>query len=247
MKKIINTSQTPYDAISQKYTDLVMTDPAKRFVQYPSAIQLLGDVSKKTILDVGCGSGTFDRELARRGAIITGYDISSEQIANAEKLELANPLGINYAISNPQEFKASKKFDAAISVLVLHYALDIENLAQFFLSTFQVLKDDGKFVCILTNPGFKRLGEVLYNRRFTKLPNDKMLVEFFDQNQALSLSAEYSSFSFADYEKAATDGGFKKFGWINLKVSEIGLRTMGQDYWKGFEEDCPYMGFIAYK
>ncbi|MFA7209608.1 MAG: class I SAM-dependent methyltransferase [Parcubacteria group bacterium] len=241
------TLKTPYDTLSQSYTQLVKTDPAKQFVQYPSALQLLGDVSQKTILDIGCGSGIFDRELAHRGAIVTGYDISAEQIATAQKAEQANPLGIDYAVSTPQEFRTDQKFDLAVSVLVLHYALDSKNLAQFFLSTHRVLKNDGKFVCILTNPGFKRLGKVLYNRRFTKLPSGKMLVEFFDANQKISLAAEYSDFSMSDYEQAATDGEFKKFSWINLEVAEIGLRQMGRDYWKGFKEDCPYVGFVAYK
>ncbi|MDZ4385264.1 MAG: class I SAM-dependent methyltransferase, partial [Candidatus Moranbacteria bacterium] len=225
------TTHTQYDTLSQEYTRLVLTDPAKQFVQYPSALDLLGDVFQKTILDVGCGSGIFDRELAHRGAIITGYDISSEQIAMAQEAEQARTLGITYLVSTPQEFQPDKKFNLAVSVLVLHYALDIKNLTQFFLSTHQALKDDGKFVCILDNPGFKRLGEVLYNRRFTKLPSGKMLVEFFDANQAVSLSAEYSDFSMSDYEQAATNGGFKKFSWINLEVAEIGLRQMGQDYW----------------
>ena len=244
MKTIINTQ---YNALSQGYTALVKADPVKQFVQYPSALDLLGDVFHKTLLDVGCGSGIFDRELARKGAIITGYDISSEQIAAAKKAEQSIPLHINYQVSTPQGFRSDKKFALAVSVLVLHYALDSRNLAQFFLSTYQALEDDGKFVCILTNPEFRRLGEVLYNRRFTKLADGKMKVEFFDANQKVSLSADYSDFSKNDYEQAATDAGFKKFGWINLKVTEIGLLQMGQDYWKGFAEDCPYVGFVAYK
>lgn len=241
------TTHTQYDALSQNYTNLVQTDPAKQFIQYPSALQLIGNVSQKTILDIGCGSGIFDRELTHRGAIVTGYDISSEQIAIAQKEEQARPLGITYSVSTPQEFQTDQKFDLAVSVLVLHYALDSKNLAQFFLSTHQALKRGGKFVCILTNPLFKRLGEILYNRRFTKLPSGMMLVEFFNARQEVSLSAEYSNFSVDDYDWAATSGGFKKIKWQDLQVTPAGLCEMGRDYWKGFEGDCPYVGFVAYK
>ena len=240
-------TKAPYDTISQNYTDLVKNDPAKQFVQYPSALNLLGDVSQKTILDVGCGSGIFDRELARRGAIVTGYDVSSKQIAHAKKSEETESLGIQYLVSDPSEFQTTEKFDKAVSVLVLHYARDKKHLAQFFFSTCQALKDNGKFVCILVNPNFKRLGQSVYNRRFIKLHSGKMQVDFLDKNQQISCSAEYSDFSTADYEQAAINGGFRSVKWIHLKVEKAGLQKMGQSYWQGFEEDCLYIGFIAYK
>ncbi|MDO8240619.1 MAG: methyltransferase domain-containing protein [Candidatus Moranbacteria bacterium] len=236
-----------YDSISQSYTDLVKTDPVKQFVQYPSALRLLGDISQKTVLDVGCGSGLFDQELAHRGAMVTGYDVSAEQIANAQKVEKNDSLGIQYVVADPSEFEATEKFDKAVSVLVLHYARDKEHLAQFFASTCQALRDDGKFVCILVNPNFKRLGQILYNRRFTRLASGKMQVDFLDKDQQISCSAEYSDFSTTDYEQTAIDGGFQGVEWIRLKVEEAGLQKLGQDYWQGFEEDCLYVGFIAHK
>ena len=50
-----------YDTkLSGKYTDLVRTDPAKMFVQYPEALRLLGNIRRNNVLDIGCGSGAFD-------------------------------------------------------------------------------------------------------------------------------------------------------------------------------------------
>lgn len=245
MKK--TTIATTYDNISQNYTDLVKTDPVKKFIQYPSALRLLGDISQKSILDVGCGSGIFDRDMASRGAIVTGYDVSPEQIANAKKATQDNSPNINYFVSDPRELKADEKFDKAVSVLVLHYALDRDHLKQFFSSTYKALKDKGEFICILANPQFKRLEKILYNRRFVKLPNAKMRVDFFDKNQTISCSAEYSDFSVDDYEKSAISGGFKRIEWKNLKVERGGLIEMGREYWSGIEEDCPYIGFVSYK
>ncbi|MBP9751627.1 MAG: class I SAM-dependent methyltransferase [Candidatus Moranbacteria bacterium] len=236
-----------YEAISDRYTELVKTDPGKMFVQFPSALQLLGDVSGKTILDVGCGSGMFDQELSRRGAKVTAYDISSEQIAHAKEAQEKELSHVEYLVSSPQEFKSGKLFDEAVSVLVLHYAPDTEYLRDFFSSTEKVIKEGGRFVCILTNPEFKRLGEVVCNRCFKRLENGKMSADFFDKNKEVSFSAEFSDFSTGDYEKAATDAGFSRFEWIPLQVSEDGLQKLGADYWKGFEEDCLYVGFIAYK
>lgn len=236
-----------YDSISKNYTVLVKTDPQKNYVQYPSALKLLGDISGLRVLDVGCGSGLFDRELARIGALVTAYDVSTEQITNAKKTEQAEPMGIQYSVADPSEFQTTKKFDKAVSVLVLHYAENQEHLEKFFSSTCEALKDDGKFVCILANPKLKRLNVNLYNRCFRRLGNGRMAVDFLDKNQEVSCSAEYSDFSASDYEQAALNGSFRKFEWISLSPTEEGLKEMGDKYWADFKEDCPYVGFIAYK
>jgi cyclopropane fatty-acyl-phospholipid synthase-like methyltransferase len=247
-KENTNVSKTEqYDSISKEYAELVEADPSKKFVQYPSALRLLGDVSQKSVLDIGSGNGIFARELARRGATVTGYDISAEQVANAQKAEQAEPLQIEYSVSNPLEFSSDKKFDKAVSVLVLLYAADKKYLEAFFSSTNRSLKDDGEFVSVIFNPRFKRFGEILYNRRFTKIENGKIKVEFFNQNQVTNFSAEFSDFTAEDYEQAAKDGGFAKSEWKNLKIEELGMQELGQDFWKDYEEDCPYIGFVVYK
>ena len=246
MLKNENTMKAIYDKISSNYTELVKIDPIKK-LHYQSALKLLGNVSGLQILDVGCGSGAFDRKLAHAGAIVLGYDISAEQIDNALKNEEAEGLGIKYTVADPAEFKTNQKFEKAVSVLVLHYAINAEHLEKFFSSTFKILKKDGLFVCILSNPNFKRLGIKLYNRCFKKIGKGKMKVDFLDSEQNISCSAEYSDFSIADYEKAALAGGFHRFKWVSLRPTRESLMEMGEKYWESFEGDCPYIGFIAYK
>lgn len=236
-----------YDSISGEYASLVEIDPSKKFVQYPSALRLLGDVSQKAILDVGCGNGIFARELARRGAAVTGYDISTGQIAIAQKAEQAEPLQIAYSVSSPLEFSTDRRFDEAVSVLVLLYAPDKKYLEAFFSATNRLLRGGGRFVSVTFNPRFKRFGEVLYNRRFTKTETGKAKVEFFNQDQAAGFSAEFTDFAAEDYEQAAKAGGFASSEWENLKIEKPGLQELGQDFWRDYEEDCPYIGFVAYK
>jgi SAM-dependent methyltransferase len=243
----ISPKREQYDTISREYADLVTADPAKRFVQYPSALRLLGDVSGKTVLDVGSGSGIFDRELSRRGAVVTGYDVSSEQVALARQAEQPETSDIRYVVSSPQEFRTEQPFDKAVSVLVLHYAPDVKYLEAFFSSTEQALRDGGTFVSILVNPEFRRFGEILYNRRFIKLGNGRMKADFFGGDGAIRFSVEFSDFSTDDYERAAADGGFARSEWIPLKVEDEGRKELGEEFWRDFEEDSPFVGFIAYK
>lgn len=242
-----NANLIQYNTTTSKdYTNLVKLDPQKQFVQYPEALHFLGDVNHQVVLDVGCGSGAFAQELARRGALVTGYDSSPEQINIANKIQDGESGNIKYLISTPGEFISEKKFDIAVSVLVLHYANDINELRQFFSSTNKALKEGSKFVCILVNPNFKRQGEILYNRRFDRLGNKKMKADFLDGKKNVLLTVNFSDFSTEDYERAAHDGGFKKIEWKKLSINKEGLQKLGREYWRGFEDDCPFVGFIAY-
>jgi len=46
----------------------------------PAQVALCGDVHGLRLLDVGCGSGYFAREMARRGARVTAIDVSPRMI-----------------------------------------------------------------------------------------------------------------------------------------------------------------------
>lgn len=246
---------TQYNKISEDYTKLAKTDPVKRYAQYPEAIKILGKVKNKRVLDIGCGSGLLTAQLAKKGAKVIGYDVSKGQIELAKKEENKNFRRIQYFVSEPKQIENILKksfgqslplFDKASSTLVLHYAKDRSHLTEFFSSTFRLLKQGGTFSAIFVNPDFKRMNKVVYNRLFVR-ENGKMRVDFLDLKGDVKLSAYFSNFSRKDYEFAAKKAGFRYFKWIKLKVSEEGIKNMGKEFWKGYEKDCPYTGFITIK
>jgi SAM-dependent methyltransferase len=55
------------------------------------------------ILDLGTGTGVLARAFARRGAIVTGIDISAEQIGAADALAKAEGLGIEFSVCAAEE------------------------------------------------------------------------------------------------------------------------------------------------
>jgi 2-polyprenyl-3-methyl-5-hydroxy-6-metoxy-1,4-benzoquinol methylase len=59
-------------------------------------LDLIGPVAGQRVLDIACGHGRMTRELARRGAAVTGIDISAALLERARGAERAEPLGISY-------------------------------------------------------------------------------------------------------------------------------------------------------
>jgi len=237
-----------YNKISSNYSKVAESDPSKLFAQYYTVLHLLKPVVGKFILDIGCGQGIFSRLLAQNGARVVGYDISKTQIIEAKRQEKNNPLGIRYLVSTPRLFKHDEKFDAAVSIMVLPYALDKKDLSIFFKSTFEMLKNNGRFISVVFNPNFKRFNQIFYNRRWTKNKRGRIQVEFYIHNNRLITKAEYGySFTKADYEYCAKESGFKKWEWNSLKIDKKGIKETGLEFWKDFTKDCPYVVFIVEK
>lgn len=89
------------------------------------------------ILDLGCGDGVLTGELARRGAIVTGVDISEELLAAAR----ARRLDVRHMDGEALEFDA--EFDAVFSNAALHW---MTGAAAVVSGVRRALKPGGRFV-----------------------------------------------------------------------------------------------------
>jgi cyclopropane fatty-acyl-phospholipid synthase-like methyltransferase len=67
-----------------------------------------------SILDMGCGTGRHSIELAKRGYNVTGVDISSGMLAEADKTAKEAKVKVEWVHANATQFKSTKRFDGAI-------------------------------------------------------------------------------------------------------------------------------------
>lgn len=95
------------------------------FARYEIAMRESGDVAGKSILDIGCGSGVYSIELARRGARrVLGLDFSEPMLAiarrSAESAGLASAIDFRRGEFLAHDFGA-ETFDVSIAMGVFDY------------------------------------------------------------------------------------------------------------------------------
>ncbi|TLZ20880.1 MAG: class I SAM-dependent methyltransferase, partial [Gammaproteobacteria bacterium] len=83
-----------------------------------------------SVLDVGCGVGRWSRELACRGARVTGIDLSPTMIAQAKRRAAAQGVAgrCRFLVQDLALLDAGQKFDLVLGVTVLQHILDPQTL-----------------------------------------------------------------------------------------------------------------------
>jgi len=96
------------------------------------------------VLDLGCGTGNYSIELAKRGCVVSGVDSSAGMLAQAK--QKAKTLGVNIqwlqGDFNALPF-AAESFDLVLSVTALEFASDPRGV---LLEALRVLKPGGSLV-----------------------------------------------------------------------------------------------------
>lgn len=173
--------KTP-DLFAEKYTNpfFTLVSPANAFLyaRRKKVIKIIGNLSSKNILDVGCGSGIFMVDFAKKGATVVGVDYSQKM------LDLAKTQ-LNTQKINPSKYKLVKAeatklpfqkqaFDLILATGLADYLSKDQNEV-FIKEAARVLKKDGKLICgfpVKESPvAFLRTGIGLWFREnFLKLP-----------------------------------------------------------------------------
>jgi SAM-dependent methyltransferase len=86
------------------------------------AFDLLGDLGGRRALDYGCGHGMAAVVIARRGARVTGFDLSPGYVAEARRRALANEVEADFVFANAEELPfADESFDVVWGSAILHH------------------------------------------------------------------------------------------------------------------------------
>jgi SAM-dependent methyltransferase len=130
------------------------TSSSKLYVLFPSLDEIMGKVSGKSILDVGCGDGVFVRRCKEKGAEAVGMDISPETIEACKK---EDDLGEYLVGDIKANLNIDKKFDFVTSLFVF---LSFDKKAEIITSIKNVaklLKENGKAIIVVPHPAFEHI------------------------------------------------------------------------------------------
>ncbi len=103
----------------------------------------IGSLEGLKILDIGCGGGLMAEEFARRGAVVTGIDLSEKALVIAGKHARASGLKIRYETGRAEALPCgSGDYDVVIGADCLEH---VDDLKKAVGEVSRVLREGGVF------------------------------------------------------------------------------------------------------
>lgn len=119
----------------------------------PTTLNLLGDIQGKRGIDLCCGSGVLARQLAARGAQVTGADRSETFLSLANKYDgSADVEWLCFPLADIAEHVEPNSFDFVTCTMAL---MDIPASEDLFAAISHCLKPHGVAVVVTMHPVFK--------------------------------------------------------------------------------------------
>lgn len=133
-----------------KYYNLLYKD--KNYISETDYIVELirkNTLNSKTILELGCGTGSHALCFAEKGFSVNGVDLSEGMVksANEKKMESQYSEKLNFELGDVRTYTTNKKFDAIISLFhVISYQVTNNDLKNAFMTAKKNLSPDGVFI-----------------------------------------------------------------------------------------------------
>src|SRR5215469_5601587 len=118
----------------------------------PAFLDMLPPVRGLSGLDIGCGEGSNPRELVRLGARVHAIDVAPTFIRYAREAEMAEPLGIAYAVADATDLPfAARSFDFATAFMSM---MDMADHGAGLREAARVLRPGGFLQFSILHPCF---------------------------------------------------------------------------------------------
>ncbi len=218
-----------YESLS-KYYDIYMEEvPYEKWLENIEYFLNKYNKRGKTLLDLGCGTGTMSVLFSKAGFKVTGIDLSEDMLSEAAQKAEEEGERIFFSCQDMREFEVLGGFDVIVSLCdCMNYITEAENLKEVFKNCRKALKDGGIFIFDI-NTVYK-LKEVLGCGSFCETEEDSAFTceNYFDDETNIN---EYYVNIFAKAE----DGRYERFeelhceraytvGEIEGLLKEVGLR-----------------------
>jgi ubiquinone/menaquinone biosynthesis C-methylase UbiE len=148
-----DSSTRSWNAVGESWVSHADDNDYRNFFLMPRMLEMLGDVSGKRILDLGCGEGGYSRQLKRRGANIVGVDGSETLVRIARERAAAENLDVPFICANANALQtiADNSYDLVVASMSL---MDVEDYPGAVSEIRRVLCSGGSLLMSITHPCF---------------------------------------------------------------------------------------------
>jgi len=148
-----DSSIRSWNAVADDWIAHADTNDYRNFFLLPLMLRMLGDVAGRTILDLGCGEGGYSRELARRGARVTGVDGSERLVTVARERAHSERVDVQYVCANASALQdiGNESFDFVVAAMSL---MDVEDYPAAVREAYRILVAGGELLMSITHPCF---------------------------------------------------------------------------------------------
>lgn len=138
------------DAFSNLHNDYDQARPAYPDISIKKLTHYLANIQQPTILDVGCGTGIFTRQLAHlfKNANVFGSDINKDMIDRAVRSSIREFPNIGYQYCEAEQLPYD---DNQFDLLTVAQAVQWFNRPVFYQEALRLLKSSGALALIENN------------------------------------------------------------------------------------------------
>ena len=131
-----------YSQFASVYDELMTEIPYDTYVEL---IDMAGDgLAGKKILDIGCGTGLLSVKLAKKGAVVTGVDLSPQMLGVATSRAASLSLPITFIEQPMERLEVSADYDiAVIAIDSLNYVIDEVKVEKTLQNAYNALVAGG--------------------------------------------------------------------------------------------------------
>ncbi len=137
-----------FNHYAQYYDLLYSTKNYKAEVDYVDNLIRKYSPQTKTILDLGCGTGSHDFYLAAKDYRVTGVDLSHNMVRIAQEKQKKDGLtNIDFKQGDITKLELNEQFDTVISLFhVMNYLTENDTMAAGFATAVKHVKPGGLFI-----------------------------------------------------------------------------------------------------
>jgi len=140
-----------YEFIARRHVSQALDSVYNDYYERPVIYSMLGDVAGQTILDAGCGPGSYTEWLVGHGAKVKALDSSPSMVEFARQ-RLGDAADVRQADLNESlDFLEAASMDVVLCTLVLDYIKDWDRLFKEFS---RVLVEAGRLIFSVHHPFF---------------------------------------------------------------------------------------------